>query len=259
MDFIIVISAALMFAFVISKNSIIGGFSWILFGFGWITKLPYYLDIGDYFNSVIIVSAFILFTLIGIAIIAERDVSRLNTFLNLSAFSALSAIFYFPFAMNGFLGDFLISKTAQLTVMLANFLGYNIQMYGDRILYLNGKCVEIILACTGIESIALFAGATLGMRADWSRKLKAFMVSVPVIYVLNLLRNVFITVSFGYSWFGENSFYIAHHIISKILATLALILISLTVFRILPELADLIYDLKDILEEKYLRFMKKSD
>jgi len=128
-------------------------------------------------------------------------------------------------------------------------LGYPFQAINHNIIELNDKMVEIILACTGIESMALFAGATLGVNAELGRKVKAFLISVPVIYVLNLFRNVFVVSAYGYSWFGENSFYIAHHVISKILATIALILISLAVFRILPELADLINDLKDEMVE----------
>lgn len=93
--------------------------------------------------------------------------------------------------------------------------------------------------------MALFTGATLGIKAGLSRKIRAFLVSVPVIYILNLFRNVFVTVSFAYSWFGENSFYIAHHVVAKILSTIALIVIAYMVFRFLPELAELIYSLKD--------------
>ncbi|HDD36243.1 MAG TPA: archaeosortase A, partial [Archaeoglobus veneficus] len=76
---------------------------------------------------------------------------------------------------------------------------------------------------------------------------------VPTIYFLNLLRNIFVSLSYGYSWFGENSFYIAHHVISKFLATLALILISLAVFKIIPELLDLLYDVKNEIKAVVVR------
>jgi archaeosortase A (PGF-CTERM-specific) len=167
-----------------------------------------------------------------------------------TAFSALAALVYFPFAFNDYLNKIIIEIVAEQTVLLANFFGFSMSRIGD-VVALNHHRVQIILACTGIESMALFTGATLGIKADGRRKLEAFILSVPVIYILNLLRNVFVIASYAYMWFGENSFYIAHHIISKILATLALVLISLAVFRILPELADLIFELKRAMVERW--------
>ncbi|MEM3698343.1 MAG: archaeosortase A, partial [Archaeoglobaceae archaeon] len=157
---------------------------------------------------------------------------------------ALSGAIYFPFVFFETLGEILIEITAYLTWALGNALGFPISLY-RKTLELGNAGVEIILPCTAIESVSLFSGATLGIRADLSRKIKAFLVSVPVIYFLNLLRNVFVTVSYAYLWFGENSFYIAHHVISKILALVSLMLIAYVVFRILPELAELIYSVKD--------------
>ena len=249
MDFLIVISLALMLIFVVSKIEFLGGIGWILFSFEWITRLPHYLHIEDYFNSVVVSLAFVLFLIIGIVILTDKG-ENLQVLVDVTAFSTLASLIYFPFALDNSLGLSLISITVDLTAKLANLLGFAVYRYGENILAFNRHYVEIILACTGIESMALFAGATLGIRAELKRKFLAFLISVPVIYILNLLRNIFVMVSFGNSWFGENSFYIAHHVISKILATIALILISLAVFRILPELADLIFELKNVLERR---------
>ena len=60
------------------------------------------------------------------------------------------------------------------------------------IVTLNGLKVEIILACTAIQSMALFVGVVGCIRAPADRLFKAFMVSVPVIYVLNVVRNTFV-------------------------------------------------------------------
>ncbi len=244
--FIVFLAVALMFTFVVSKNRFVGCVSWILFGLVWLLMVPYYISIADYFNTVVMILAFVLFTIIGLTILRTR---RLDVLVDVTAFSALSALFYFPFAINPWLKKLIINVVANQTVSLAHLLGFEFEKVAYNKLYFNGKHVEIILACTGIESMALFAGATLGVRADFSRRLKAFMISVPVIYILNLFRNVFVLVAYGNEWFGENSFYIAHHVICKILATIALILISLGVFKILPELADLIYNLKEELVE----------
>jgi archaeosortase A (PGF-CTERM-specific) len=244
-----------MFTFVISGIRYVGGVGWILFGVEWITKLPHYLEIHDYYNSVIVFLAFVFFVLLGYAVLSDERYK--DTFIEITAFSALASLIYFPFAIFPELGDWLIVRTANATIILANFLGFEITKYSSKIIEFNSHYIEIILACTGIESMALFAGATLGIKADIKRKVTAFFVSVPVIYILNLFRNVFVTVSYGYSWFGENSFYIAHHVVSKFLATLALILISLAVFRVLPELAELIFNLKDAMVERYSKIIKR--
>ncbi len=244
--FVVFLAVALMFIFVATKNRIVGCIGWILFGVYWLTEIPNYLAIMDYFNTTIMILAFVLFTMIGLTILKTKN---LNVFLDVTAFSALSALFYFPFAVDPWLKRGIISVVADQTVALGNMLGFKIEKLSFNKIALNGKYVEIILACTGIESMALFAGATLGVKADLKRRLKAFMISVPVIYILNLFRNVFVVVAYGNEWFGEDSFYIAHHIICKILATIALVLISLGVFRFLPELADLIYNLKEELVE----------
>ncbi len=249
MDLLIVISLAMMILFVALKKRIIGALAWITFSFVWLFKVPYYLGINDYYNVVIVTLAFAFFLFLGLTIATDRD--NLRVFLDVTAFSALASLIYFPFAFNDGLKYTLIGIVADQTVTLGNILGFPMKKVSVNMVELNSHYVQIILACTGIESIALFTGATLGIKADLIRRIKAFLISAPVIYILNLFRNVFVTASYAYSWFGENSFYIAHHIIAKILATIALILISMAVFRILPELADLIFDLKDIMVRRW--------
>jgi len=54
----------------------------------------------------------------------------------------------------------------------------------------------------------------------------------------------------GNLWFGlpENSFYVSHNIIAKMGSIGALILISLMVFKLLPELLDMIVGVFDLLK-----------
>ncbi|PKK81059.1 MAG: hypothetical protein CVT47_04400, partial [Thermoplasmata archaeon HGW-Thermoplasmata-2] len=73
-----------------------------------------------------------------------------------------------------------------------------------------------------------------------SRKWKGFLATVPVIYGLNLLRNVLIIwLVCGLKW----DFSLAHNIIGKGGALLALIVIAFIIFELLPELYDTIYGL----------------
>ena len=74
------------------------------------------------------------------------------------------------------------------------------------------------------------------------RLASAFIISVPVIYGLNLIRNVFVVEAYGMTWFGdpEMSFYIAHTVIAKIGSMIALFFIAYAVLKILPEIIDMI-------------------
>ncbi|WP_456368836.1 archaeosortase A [Geoglobus sp.] len=235
------LSIALMLAYIALRNRYLGFLAWLLFGVSWLLKIPHYLEISDYYNTAIMVLAFTLFAFIGATILKTKNQ---EVFISATSVAFVSSLIYFSFALTD-LKQLLISHTADVTVGAAKLLGFQFNRYDWNILEYHGKYVEIILACTGIESMALFAGITLSTRADVTRRAYAFLSSVPVIYVLNILRNIFITAAFGDQWFGPESFYIAHHVISKILATVALILISLSVFRFLPEFADLIFNLKD--------------
>ncbi len=241
------VSFVLMIMYAATKKRYVGAISWILFGIYWLSNVPYYLGIEDYFNTGVMVAAFVTFSIFGASILKNND----ETFVRLTLIAAISSLIYFSFAETP-LGKELIEVVARQTVSLASALGFDFNIYGDKIEY-NGKVVQIILACTGIESISLFAGITIGTNSKLSNRVKAFLVSVPVIYVLNLLRNVFIVAAYGGEWFGENSFYVAHHVISKVLATLALILISMQVFKYLPEFADDIFRAKDLMVETWSR------
>lgn len=233
-------SVFFMLLYVFSKREVVGFTGWTFFAFLCATKVPEYIAGGDYYNTGVFALASVFFAILAYAILKNSS----QVFLDVTYFSALACLIYFPFTIDATLNSWIIDATAILTANLGNILGYPMVAEG-KMVYLERHAVEIILPCTAIESISLFTGATLGIRAGANRKIAAFLISVPVIYVLNLFRNAFVILSFTYSWFGENSFYIAHHVIAKIFSTLALILIAYAVFKFLPELAELIYSLKD--------------
>lgn len=238
-EVIALIALVFMFLYVVKKDGIVGSLGWTIFAIATTVKGFEFVQT-DYFNAILFFLGGVFFLLLATSVFLRNS----RTHIEVAAFSALSCAIYFPFVFSETLQDWLIWITAYLTCILGNVLGFPIVLEGKS-LALEGVWVEIILPCTAIESISLFAGATLGIRAELRRKIKALLVSVPTIYFLNLLRNVFVTVSYAYSWFGENSFYIAHHVISKFLALVSLVVIAYFVFRILPELAELIYSLKD--------------
>jgi archaeosortase A (PGF-CTERM-specific) len=91
----------------------------------------------------------------------------------------------------------------------------------------------------------IFVGAIAFTKAPTMRKLKAYAISVPTIYILNLFRNAGII--YGYrvkEWtmFGLDSFTFMHSYVAKLGAIVALIVIALAIFRTLPELHENILD-----------------
>jgi len=176
---------------------------------------------------------------------------------SLTKITALGCLFYFPFAQIPSLNHLIISTVASNTVWLSNLVGFPVERIDWNLMTLGGYRVEIILACTAIESIALFMGIILGTRAELKRTFMALMASVPVIYILNLIRNTFVVGAFGYQWFGTGpmvinifglekylhdsaSFFLSHHIIAKVGSGIALFFIAYAVLRLLPEVLDLI-------------------
>ena len=86
----------------------------------------------------------------------------------------------------------IITTVTDQTVWLGSILGITISRLDWNLIAVNGYKVEIILACTAIESIALFVGIITSVNAPFKKLASAFIISVPVIYGLNLVRNVFV-------------------------------------------------------------------
>jgi archaeosortase A (PGF-CTERM-specific) len=121
----------------------------------------------------------------------------------------------------------------------------------------------IRLACTGLGSMAIFAGLIAAVRAPLRRKARAFAVSIPVIYALNLVRNVFIGLAFGQQrmqflvpevmgLFGTTdprmvSYFLADRVLAQSLSVLALVGITYLVVRELPEVLIVVEDLLFVL------------
>lgn len=117
----------------------------------------------------------------------------------------------------------------------------------------------IVVACTGIGSMAIFVGLVAAVDAPLRRKARALAVSVPVVYALNIVRNVFIAVSFGQqrahvapelvsTLFGSAdprmvSYYVADRLVAQSLSVVALVAVTYLVVRELPEVLVVVEDL----------------
>ena len=242
---------------------IVCGAAWLLFGIYWVTLIPHYMGKPDYTNVTLIVVLF-LFCLL-MAFFAARTFKnpvrtensrhpealesdkKMNTFFNMTKLVVIICIVYMPFKLIGPLNQMIIGNVAAQTVYLLNVLGYDaVQIAYDQIAY-NGIFVSVILACTAIESIAFFTGLLLtAQESSPKRKMLVFMITVPVIYILNLIRNIFVVASYGDMWFGPNSFEIGHHYIAKAGSGIALVVLAYVTLKLMPELMDMILDAYDL-------------
>ncbi|RLG29962.1 archaeosortase A [Methanosarcinales archaeon] len=233
---------------------LIGAAGWFFFAMHWALQPVHYIEINDYINVVLVLAVAVFCLIIAHAMLRNymhyEDVE--NTLLTITTAAALGGLFYYPFAEIELLNTFLISASANQVVYILHLFNIPAELIGWNQIELNGHHVRIILACTAIESIAIFIGLIFCVRASAKRTLIAFTASIPVIYLLNLVRNVFVVVATGYDWFGEHTFRIADHVwvldsfdiahnyIAKLGSGIALFVIAYVVMQSLPELLDVI-------------------
>ena len=181
--------------------------------------------------------------------------------MQLSNAAAVGTLIYVPFAFIPLFRDALISTVVQQVVWLLHVFARDAQLEGWNIIMRNGFSTEIILACTGITAMAILLGVAAGSR-DLSVKqgVYAFLLVVPTIYILNLLRVAGVIIAWSDQWFafipdptgttefgaGYASFFWAHNVFAEVLSLVVLIVIAFGLFRIIPGLADFARDLVNL-------------
>lgn len=122
---------------------------------------------------------------------------------------------------------------------------------------------HLVFACTGIGAIAAFTGILAVIDATVRQRLAAISVIVPVIWTLNIARNVFIAAAFGHQWFqlftptildvtgytdpGMVSYIIADRLIAQPVSVLAIVGLCALSLHLLPPLRPMTTALLDSL------------
>lgn len=228
---------------------------WTVFAGYWATQ-PAFLythEGGDAVNAVIcVLGVYFLFYLAYHEYISHQRREELPALNFLAGATFVSAFFYFLIDKLPVLSGHLIKMVAEHTVWLMQLIGYEVSAgainYGESItvpIYFEGsQSVHLILACTGLQSMMIFIGVIAALHGvDGRRRGKAFLVTVPVIYLLNIVRNV--GVIYGMEVMGHD-FYFMHNVVGKAGSLLALIVLAYVAFDILPELYDNIVALVDL-------------
>lgn len=174
--------------------------------------------------------------------------------------AAVAWILYAPFEFYPPLGAWLIGVVAGQVAWILGVFSVPVVMDAWNMIGRNNFRIEIILACTGIQSIAIMLGVASAVPTSWKQKIAAFFIVVPVIYGLNLVRNVWVYITYTGQWFpyfpeiagngeyGYESFFWAHNIIAEALAVVILICIAYALFFAIPQLGTFAVSLYKLYE-----------
>jgi archaeosortase A (PGF-CTERM-specific) len=201
--------------------------------------------------------------------------------INLSRAAAVAFLIYAPFGFTqvplfAWLGDQLISLVVGQVIWILDVLNYTVSLTcmnvateramdpatcGDILrdtITRNGYSVQIVLGCTGIQSIAILLGVAAAVPTTLRQKVCAFLIIALPIYILNLFRNAFVIMAYTDQWFpyypeiasngefGYESFFWAHNVIMELLALVILVMLAYWLFTLIPRLgkfADELYQM----------------
>jgi len=251
-EYLVLVSCIGFLAFLIPGQhrkyaAIVGWIAIILFLFA---ELPYYFSINNFMYPLMAVLS-VPFLYITVKYLL-RDDPRV---MNLSRAAAVAFLIYAPFEYIPALGDWLIGVVVYQVVFILNIIGHTVTLTDWNIIARNSLRVEIILACTGIQSIAIMLGVAAAVPTTLWQKVTAFLLVAPIIFILNLLRNAFVIMAYTEQWFpylpeiasngeyGYESFFWAHNVIAELLALVLLVAIAYGLFKIIPKLGDFADDL----------------
>ena len=223
---------------------------WIFIVLFLFAELPYYFSLNNFLYPVIAALSVPFLIITSRYLMAEDD-----RVMHLSRAAAVAFLIYAPFEYIPVLGNWLIGLVVgQITVIL-DTLRFTVTLADWNIIARNTFRVEIILACTGIQSIAIMLGVAAAVPTSFRQKILAFFLIVPTIYILNLLRNVFVIIAYTEQWFpyypsiasngefGYESFFWAHNVIAEMLALVCLVFIAYGLFTIIPKLGSFADDI----------------
>jgi archaeosortase A (PGF-CTERM-specific) len=246
---------------------------WGLFAVFWFLFIHYFLFIHrSAVETALAVVAVPACLYVGWQLLQGRE-----SLLTLSRAVAFMTIIYLPFETSYFARKLLIETVAYQTSMAIDVLGIGegVELIRDptsKTTFMNtfwfpetSQGSRIVFACTGIGSMAIFGGLIAAVDAPRLKKAIATVVSISIIWVLNIARNVFIAVANGYQWFAipwlegpvmfvfglsdptRVSFFVADRILSQGLAVFALVGIAFLISRWVPELLDIGEELLTVL------------
>lgn len=100
--------------------------------------------------------------------------------------------------------------------------------------------INFVLACTAIQSMVLFIGAISVLELSWKRRIRALLLVLPLIHLLNVFRNAgLIWMHMTYThWdlWGLSVFEFGHTYVARLVSLFAMFLMALLMFEMLPSM-----------------------
>lgn len=234
--------------------------AWVLFAVFWLALIPtFLLGMRSVVEGVLSILAVPLCLLAAHAVFRGRDDVAL-----LSRAVGVMGVVYLSAVTVPVVRRVLVETVASQTATAMRALGF--EFTGPQRSGVNGLDGEfvftdetghryrnyVVVACTGIGAISIFAGIVAAVRAPLARKLRALAVVVGIVWLLNLARTTFIMLAFGRQWFQSSltvdlayfvgytdpalaSYFVADRVISQSLSLVAVVGIAAVLVRLLPE------------------------
>jgi archaeosortase A (PGF-CTERM-specific) len=244
----------------------VAALGWALFAAFWLLLVPHFAFVQrSYIEGVGAAVAVPASAYTGFLVLRRRP-----GLLTLSRAVAVMGVLYLPFMTVPALQRFAIETTTNHGALLMETLGYDPAVTAGEEGYRSRYVIEgpegvnratpVLLACSGIGSIAVVSGLVLSVGAGTRRKAAALAVVVPLIYALNIVRVAFITVAYGRQWFkgplvndivlplfggGEAHmvpYLVSDRIIAQSVSVVVLVAITLGLLRVLPELTTILQE-----------------
>jgi archaeosortase B (VPXXXP-CTERM-specific) len=101
----------------------------------------------------------------------------------------------FPFLSDKFNPQlsWLMAVTADLTGLVLRLFGLTVNISG-RVVSLSNFSMEVVGECTGLYEMLIFLAAMISYPASYKKKLIGAVLGLPLLYVINIIRMIFIAV-----------------------------------------------------------------
>lgn len=187
-----------------------------------------------------------LLSLPFLAITADCLLREDKVVLQLTRAAAIATVILVPFMLIPALGNGLIGLVVMVSFTMITALGHHPEMLAWDVIFENGFANQIILGCTGIMAIAMMLGIVFAEKNLTSRQaVQAFLIIVPPIFLLNLLRVSVIFIAVSDKWFdslpdptgtGDANFFWAHNVCAEVLGLVFLLVLTGILLRVIPDI-----------------------
>ena len=245
---------------------------WLCLGFFWWLQVEHYIVIKDPINAMFCAAAVPFFGYLAYheyqSILWNAKYEPLRW---LAAMTVIAGGIYFFVERVPLLSGWLIHLVAEQSIWILNVLDLEttlgaldygegsrwyrpasehqevrVSVEGESWQHLDAPTINIVLACTALQSMIIFVGGVICTKAPYDRRIYAFLATVPPIYILNLIRNAgVIWLTYEHVW-GDDTFFWAHAVVGKVGSLIALIFLAIAVFHFLPEMQDSILGVIDL-------------